>query len=179
MRPIDPYNEPLRVNAIDEEVVFLGQGPVNFTMTRSAARLTLHHLAEALLIRRSRSSAAARTVVLLVEDEPLVREIGVMLLEDAGYAVIATDGPKAALLALEAGDEIHLLFTDIHMPGELDGLQLARLVQDRWPSIPLLVTSGRAPPSPDALPSGGRFLAKPYAAADVLRHVDELTAPAH
>ena len=176
MRLIDPYDEPLGVTAVDEDVVFLGQGPISFSMTRRAARLTLHNLAEALLASRSQPLSCAKMVVLLVEDEPLVREIGTALLEDAGYAVIATDGPKAALLALEAGDEIHLLFTDVQMPGDLDGLQLARLVQDRWPMIRLLVTSGRPPQSADTLPPGVRFLPKPYGAADVLRHVDELMA---
>jgi hypothetical protein len=62
------------------------------------------------------------------------------------------------------------------MPGELDGLQLARVVRDRWPAIRLLLTSGRPPRSLEALPPGGRFLAKPYAVADVLRHVGELAA---
>ena len=179
MRPNGSYDEPLRVAAIEEDVVFLGilgKDPVGFSMTRRAARQTLHNLAEALLAGRPHPSTGARIVVLLVEDEPLVREIGAALLEDAGYAVIATDGPRAALLALEAGDEIHLLFTDIQMPGDLDGLQLARQVKDRWPTIRLLVTSGRPPQSPDALPPGVRFLPKPYCAAEVLRHVDELMA---
>ena len=174
MRPIDPYNEPLGVTAVGDDVVFLGQGPVNFSMTRPAARQTLHNLAEVLLAGRPPTSGGARVVVLLVEDDLLVREIGTALLEDAGYAVIATDGPKAALLALEAGDTIDLLFTDIQMPGDVDGLQLARLVKDRWPAIRLLVTSGRPPQPPDVLPPGGRFLPKPYVLADVLRHLDEL-----
>ena len=175
MRPIQPHNQPLRVTATAQEVVFLGEGPVGFSMTPGAARLTLHNLAEALLSLRPAPITGVRAVVLLVEDEPTVREIGVTLLEDAGYMVIATEGSKAALRALEAGDEIHLLFTDIQMPGELDGLELAHLVRDRWPKIGLLVTSGRPPESLDGLPPGGRFVAKPYAAADVLRHVEELT----
>ena len=175
MRPIEPHDQPLRVAVTGEEVVFLGEGPVGFSMTMRAARLTLHNLAQALLSSRPAPSDGPRAVVLLVDDEPLVREIGAALLEDAGYAVIVAEGSKAALLVLEAGDEIHLLFTDIQMPGELDGLQLARLVRNRWPSIGLLVTSGRPPRSLDGLPPGGRFVPKPYAAADVLRHVEELT----
>ena len=175
MRPIDPYDEPLGVTAVDEDVVFLGQGPISFSMTRRAARLTLHNLADALLARCSPASDA-RAVVLLVEDDALVREIGVILLEEAGYTVIATDGPKAALHALEAGDEIDLLFTDIQMPGNVDGLQLAGLVRNRWPAVRLLVTSGRPPQSLDALPPGGRFLPKPYVLADLVRNMTELMA---
>jgi len=62
------------------------------------------------------------------------------------------------------------------MPGAFDGLQLAQLVGDRWPAIRLLVTSGEPIRARKGLPAGGRFLPKPYAAADVLRHVGELTA---
>jgi len=176
MRPPPPHDQPLGVTATEGEVVFHGRGQLGFSMTPDAARITLRHLADALMSSRPPPpSGGARAVVLLVDDDPMVREIGAVLQEDAGYAVIAAEGAKAALLALEAGDEIHLLFTDIQMPGELDGLQLARLVRDRWPNIRLLVTSGRPPRSLDSLPPGGRFVAKPYAAAEVLRHVEELT----
>jgi len=179
MRPINAYDEPLRATACDEDVVLLGivgKSHISFSMTRRAARQTFHNLAHALLAGLHPSASDSRIVVLLVEDDPMVREIGAALLEDAGYAVIATDGPKAALLALESGDEIDLLFTDIHMPGDLDGLQLARMVKDRWPTVRLLVTSGRPSQSLEALPPGGRFVSKPYAAADILRHLDELMA---
>ncbi len=115
-------------------------------------------------------------VVLLVDDELLIREVATALLEEAGYVVVAADGPKAALRELETGQRIDLMFTDVHMPGGVNGLQLASLVRERWPSIGLLVTSGRPPRSLDALPAGGRFVCKPYTAAEVQRHLDELTS---
>ncbi len=174
MCPIEPHHLPLHVIAMGDEVVFLGQGPINFSMSRQAAKATLDNLAEAL--RGPAGASASAVVVLLVEDEPLVRDIGETVLRDAGYVVIVAESAKAALLVLETGDEVHVLFTDVQMPGELDGLQLARMVGDRWPTIRLLVTSGNPPRSLDALPAGVRFLAKPYAVADVLRHVGELAA---
>ena len=124
---------------------------------------------------RTAPPAGAVIVVLLVEDELLVRDVATAVLEEAGYVVIAADGPKAALLELETGQRIDLMFTDLHMPGGVDGLQLASLVRDRWPQIGLLLTSGRPPLSLDALPAGGHFVCKPYGAAEVLRHLDELT----
>jgi CheY-like chemotaxis protein len=115
-------------------------------------------------------------VVLIVEDDELVREIGASVLTDAGYLVIEADGANQALAALEAGTEIHLMFTDIQMPGDMDGLQLAHIVSVRWPMIHLLISSGQVLPTRGAMPQGGRYLSKPYTAAEVLRHVGELVA---
>jgi CheY-like chemotaxis protein len=146
--------------------VFLGAGAVNFSMTLAAARRTLDVLISVL---------RTPPVVLMVEDEPLVREMGVTILEAAGYVVITAGTAEEALRALEAGAQVHLVFTDIQMPGDFDGLELARRVSDRWPAIPLLIASGRSLEE-RGLPAKGRFLPKPYIAADVLRHVGELTA---
>ena len=167
MSPKSPLDQPLRITLVDGEVVFLGEGAVNFSMTAGAARRTLARLSEAL-------RWPAR-VVLLVQDEPIVRELGVSALEGAGYGVIVAETAAEALRALEGGALVHLVFTDIQTPGEFDGLELARRVSDRWPAIHLLLSSGRAL-SDRELPARGRFLAKPYLAADVLRHVGEMTA---
>ncbi|HEY0436419.1 MAG TPA: response regulator [Phenylobacterium sp.] len=176
----DPYDRPLRIIPIDGELVFLGEGPVQFSMTPMAAAATLRNLAKALADLPAgdppAEPEATKLVVLVVEDEPLVRRVAAAMLEEAGYAVIQADGPRQALLALEARGEIHLLFTDIQLPGEVDGLELALLVRSRWPQVGLLVTSGHHDAAPERLPEGGRFLAKPYARADVLREVEELVA---
>jgi CheY-like chemotaxis protein len=172
MRPPDPYDQPLSVIPIDGDIVFLGEGSASFSMTPAAARITLHNLAHAL---QTFPPPRAGSVVLVVEDEPLVREIAAALLEDAGHVAILTDNARAALATLEGGQDIHVLFTDVQMPGDLDGLALARLVRNRWPGVHLLVTSGQGARVADDVPDGGRFLAKPYAAADVLRSIDELT----
>ena len=166
MRPKSPVGSPLSVTLIEGEVEFLGEGAVNFSMTLAAARLTRDRMIEVL---------RTPPVVLMVEDEPIVRELGVTILESAGYVVIEAATAVEALRALEAGAQVHLVFTDIQMPGEFDGLELAHRISDRWPAIHLLVASGFGP-GDRSLPAGGRFLPKPYRAADVLRHVGELTA---
>jgi CheY-like chemotaxis protein len=173
MTPPKPIDEPFRVTCVDDELVFLGPGPIGFSMTPAAARLSFQSLAAALL---ASAATPAELVVLLVDDEPLVREAGAALLADAGYVVIEAAGAAQALLVLETGVAVHLLFTDIQMPGDLDGLGLAHAVSDRWPLIKLLISSAHAAPAAGALPTHGRFMAKPYAATEMLRHIDELLA---
>lgn len=167
MSPKSALDRPLQITVIDGEAVFLGEGAVNFSMTLEAARRTLGRLAEVL--------RQPVRIILLVEDEPIVRELGVSALEGAGYGVIVAGNAADAMKALEAGAQVHLVFTDIQMPGEFDGLELAHRVNDRWPAIHLLIASGREL-GDRQMPAKGRFLSKPYAAAEMLRHVGELTA---
>lgn len=169
MRPREALDQALRVLAVDGEVVFLGEGAANFSMTRDAARQTLRNLADAL-----RPESNAVVVVLLVEDEALIRELSVMVLEDAGFRVVAAEDAHQALKVLETGLDARVLFTDVQMPGDIDGLQLARTARERLPGIEVLVASGQRIPGPGELPDRGRFLHKPYAMADLVRHVGEL-----
>ncbi len=115
-------------------------------------------------------------MVLLVEDEPLVRMFGADVLEEAGYEVVeAADGDEA-LQVLEARADVDVLFTDVNMPGSLDGLGLARLVHERRPAIKLLIASGQVRLNDNDIPNAGRFLPKPYAPDDILREVRNLIA---
>ena len=118
------------------------------------------------------SDEAARTVVLLVEDEPLVRMCAADILEDEGFEVIEAATAAAALTILEKRDDVTAVFTDIDIPGGMNGLELAGIVHARWPHIALVVTSGvcRA----DNLPGDGVFIGKPYAAAAPVRIIREL-----
>ena len=84
--------------------------------------------------------------VLVVEDEFLIRQVLQIELEDAGYEVILADSADAAIAILEARSDIHLVFTDIDMPGSMDGLKLAACVRDRWPPIHIIITTGKARP---------------------------------
>lgn len=119
--------------------------------------------------RMNLRSTASRAVILLVEDEPLVRLVGADLLEEAGFEVVeAADGDEA-LSILETRPDVQVLFTDINMPGSLDGLELARVVHERWPDVHLLVTSGRFQLRSDDIPNAGQFVAKPYEPAAVIR----------
>jgi CheY-like chemotaxis protein len=99
-------------------------------------------------------------VVLLVEDEALVRMIACDGLEMAGFDVVEANSAQSALDILRSRSDIGVLFTDVNMPGALDGMQLAQLVHQYWPKIKLVVTSGRALAGP--VPDDGRFLPKPY-----------------
>lgn len=100
--------------------------------------------------------------ILIVEDEPLVRLCAVEVLEDAGYQVIEAASADEAIAILESRRDIRVIFTDIHMPGSMDGLKLAHAVRHRWPPIKIIVTSGREKIASEDLPEGGRFFAKPY-----------------
>lgn len=104
----------------------------------------------------------SRISVLVVEDEPMIRMDVVDLLEEAGYAVHDCGGADAALRVLALHPEISVLFTDVDMPGTMDGLGLARMVATLRPDVRIVVASGRLRPLADEIPGGGAFLAKPY-----------------
>jgi CheY-like chemotaxis protein len=80
--------------------------------------------------------------VLVVEDEPLSRIHALNLVEEAGYVAIEASNADEAISILEARKDIRIVFTDIDMPGSMDGLKLARAIRDRWPPIELILTSG-------------------------------------
>ena len=101
-------------------------------------------------------------VILIVEDEPLIRQGAVRTIEDAGFEVIEAANADEAIRILESRRDIRVVFTDIHMPGSMDGLKLAHAVRNRWPPIRIIVTSGRELLTEQDLPEGGRFFAKPY-----------------
>lgn len=112
-----------------------------------------------------------KTVVLVVEDEPLVRMDTVMLIEDAGYVVIEAANADDAILLLETRADIRVVFSDIEMPGSMDGLKLLHAIRERWPPIVLILASGRVSPLVDEMPSDTVFLRKPYTESSVLAAV--------
>jgi CheY-like chemotaxis protein len=103
-----------------------------------------------------------RPVVLIVEDEFLLRMDAVDMIEAAGFEVVEAANADEAIEILEARRDITVVFTDIQMPGSMDGLKLARAVRGRWPPIKIIATSGNVHVSETELPEGGRFLPKPY-----------------
>ncbi len=112
--------------------------------------------------------------VLVVEDEVLVRMDIAERLSDAGYAVIEARDADAAIAILEKNTDICLVFTDVDMPGSMDGLKLARYVSGRWPPIRIIVTSGHVNVQPSALPEGARFMPKPYDPARIIGAMSEM-----
>jgi CheY-like chemotaxis protein len=115
-------------------------------------------------------------VILVVEDEALVRLAAVGMLEDAGFCMIEAASGDQALELLATDSDVQLLFTDVTMPGAIDGLALARQVRDRWPHIAIMVVSAKRMPQTGELPLGSRFEQKPYCPDTVVRHARELTA---
>lgn len=102
------------------------------------------------------------STILVVEDETLVRALSVDELKDAGFDVVEAGSAAEALCVLTDGAAIAVLFTDVNMPGALDGLDLARLVHERWPDVRVIVTSGGGKVGLADLPDKGRFIAKPF-----------------
>ena len=112
-----------------------------------------------------------RAVVLVVEDEALVRMFAVDVLEEAGFEVIEAENGDVALTTLRARPEVQVLFTDVDMPGSIDGFELARITAREHPEIRIVVVSGKAAPGPGDLAPGAQFIAKPYAPAKVVRAI--------
>ncbi len=105
---------------------------------------------------------STRPVVLIVEDEQLVRLNAAEMVAAAGFEVVEAANADDAIAILEARRDITVIFTDIQMPGSMDGLKLAHAVRGRWPPIRIVATSGLVDVGESDLPEGGRFLAKPY-----------------
>jgi CheY-like chemotaxis protein len=124
------------------------------------------------------SYAPSRQVVLIVEDEALVRTTAVDMIEEAGFQILEAANADEAILLLEVRRDITVVFTDIEMPGSMDGLRLAQAVRGRWPPIKIIATSGRCVVRDGDLPSGGRFLQKPYSFTQISSALMELTAQA-
>ena len=112
----------------------------------------------------STPAAKVLPVVLVVEDEPLLRMLAVEVVEEAGFLAIEARDADEAVELLESRTDIILLFTDINMPGSMDGLKLAHAVRDRWPPIKILLVSGQQRLQSSDLPSNSCFVGKPYQA---------------
>ena len=106
--------------------------------------------------------------MLVVEDEMLVLLSICEDLASKGYEVLTAASADEAIEILESRNDINMVFTDVEMPGSMDGLRLAAAVRDRWPPINIVVTSGKGRPLDAQMPAGTQFVGKPYQTADVL-----------
>ncbi|GAC1499245.1 MAG: response regulator [Steroidobacteraceae bacterium] len=120
------------------------------------------------------SAPVLKAVVLVVEDDFLLRLCAVDMVRAAGFEAVEAGDADEAIAILEGRPNIHVVFTDIQMPGSMDGLKLAKFVRDRWPPIKIIATSGRVMIGEDELPEGGRFLPKPYGRAQIMGTLNEL-----
>jgi CheY-like chemotaxis protein len=109
--------------------------------------------------------------ILVVEDDFLLSLDISEALKDEGYDVIAVASAGEAIKVLEIPNDIRTIFTDIDLPGSMDGLKLAAAVRDRWPPVHIIVTTGMRAPHRDEMPANSAFIAKPYRSAEVLEAV--------
>jgi CheY-like chemotaxis protein len=105
---------------------------------------------------------SGKPVILVVEDEVLVRMMAVSVAENNGFTALWASTADEAIKILESRSDIRLVFTDVNMPGSMNGLRLAHAVRGRWPPIELLVTSALGNITAKDLPQRARFLPKPY-----------------
>lgn len=117
------------------------------------------------------------TTVIVVEDEVIVRMDIEMSLQDEGFIVLEASNADEAIGLLDAHPEIRLMFTDIDMPGSMDGLKLAEAVRDRWPPVKIIIASGHRELRDDLLPIEGKFFSKPYDHARIISAMREMLAP--
>lgn len=118
-------------------------------------------------------------VVLVAEDEALVRMMTVDVLEEAGCAVIETENAAAALAILDVRPDVQVLVTDVEMPpGPMNGIELARLTREQFPHVGVVIVSGKVRPHQEDLPPGALFVPKPYSATKLTRVVQGIIASA-
>ena len=107
-------------------------------------------------------AATERPVVLVIEDEFLIRMYAAEMIEAAGYDVIEAINADHAIAILESRRDIRVVFTDVQLPGSMDGLKLAQAARNRWPPVHIIATSAYHATLNDELPTGSVFLPKPY-----------------
>jgi two-component sensor histidine kinase/ActR/RegA family two-component response regulator len=120
------------------------------------------------------SSSRDKTNVLVVEDEMVLRMRAVDIVEDAGFTAVEATNADQAISVLEARSDISLLFSDIQMPGSMDGLKLAHAVHERWPQIKIILVSGQITPSSDEKPENSRFFGKPIDSKEMIAELQDM-----
>jgi DNA-binding response OmpR family regulator len=108
------------------------------------------------------SSPQQSPVILLVEEEPSIRQALVRHLHEAGFEVLEATDSDAALAQLQNRPAVHALLTDAHVPGKIDGFELAEQARRRWPDLAVVMMSGHSDASSGPVPAGAEFVAKPY-----------------
>lgn len=118
-----------------------------------------------------------RPVVLLVEDELLVRLTQVEILREAEFWVVEAQDADEAFDLLKSRPDINVVLTDVNMPGSIDGFEFARLVRQGWPDVGVLVISGKVAPKPGDLPDGTHFLQKPVMPGTLVEALKQVMVP--
>ncbi|HEX3709124.1 MAG TPA: response regulator [Pseudolabrys sp.] len=119
----------------------------------------------------------SKPVVLIVEDEYLLRMHAAETIREAGFDVVEAYNADEAISILQQRKDIRVVFTDIEMPGSLDGLKLAHAIRDRWPPIEIILTSGQHRLNADQIPARGHFIPKPYSGDAVVAAIRNFAPP--
>jgi two-component system, response regulator PdtaR len=122
---------------------------------------------------------STQPVILVVEDDPIIRMGALQLVIDAGFEALEAENADQAIRILEARSDIHLVFTDVGMPGTMDGIKLAHYIRRRWPPVKLIVASGKVILDESHLPAGARFFAKPYSESTIVRALTAMLSQAN
>jgi CheY-like chemotaxis protein len=117
-----------------------------------------------------------KQVVLVVEDEPMLMLMAIDLVEEAGFEALHAVNADEAVAILENRTDIQLVFTDIDMPGSMDGLKLAAAIRGRWPPIEIIIVSGYRSVEPEDMPARSRFFPKPYNGEQIMDALREMAA---
>jgi two-component system, response regulator PdtaR len=125
---------------------------------------------------KPRAPILDQPVVLLVEDEPLVRLTQVDILREAGFWVLEAQDADEAFETLRRRQGVSVVLTDVNMPGSIDGFEFARLVAQGWPEVGVMVISGKAFPDDGDLPATAMFVAKPVHPDALVEHLNRLMA---
>ncbi|HEY6579017.1 MAG TPA: response regulator [Rhizomicrobium sp.] len=116
------------------------------------------------------------SIVLVVEDEFLIRLNTVEMVEAAGFEALEASNADEALETLSRRRDVAIVFTDVNMPGSMNGLELAESISDSWPGIRVVLTSGRYILRDEDLPNDDRFILKPYSAGQVAHVLHQVEA---
>jgi DNA-binding NtrC family response regulator len=118
--------------------------------------------------------SADKQIVLVVEDEPMLLLMAIDVVEDAGYEAVHASNADEAVAILEKRTDIRLVFTDVDMPGSMDGMKLAAAIRGRWPPIEIIIVSGHRTVDLAALPARSRFFQKPYNTAEIIKAMRDM-----
>ena len=113
-------------------------------------------------------------IVLVVEDDMMLRMRAVDIVEDAGYTPVEAVDADEAFGILQSRSDIALLFTDIQMPGSMDGLELAHAVHERWPQLKIILVSGQLKLSSADIPRDSRFFGKPLVSGQIVAEMQDM-----